>query len=140
MYILLRYPGTLARRERQACRGMRAAAQPAYLGTAARRGAAAGGHLLRCRSSTMFFSGIACVAAPRICPPGVRAKMYMLFLRRPLGLRPSAFCNGFSYLLFSPSCICMHRFIAGVTSPKTANIDSMRSSPVECWTSRFRMG
>ena len=58
------------------------ATQPACLGTAARRGAAAGGHLLRCRSSTMH-SGIACVAAPRICPPGARAKMHMLFLRRP---------------------------------------------------------
>jgi len=50
------------------------AAQPGGLRAAARRGAAAGGHLLRCRSSTMH-SGIACVAAPCICPPGALAKM-----------------------------------------------------------------
>jgi len=41
---------------------------------AARRGAAAKGAYRRCcRSSTM--SDIAFVAAPRICPPGARAKM-----------------------------------------------------------------
>src|SRR5437870_5761706 len=49
------------------------ATTPAGLRAAARRGAAAGGHLLCCRSSTM--SDIAFVAAPRICPPGARAKM-----------------------------------------------------------------
>jgi hypothetical protein len=48
----------------------------------ARRGAAAGGHLLRCRSSTMH-TDIACVAAPRICPPGARAKVQTLFIDRP---------------------------------------------------------
>ena len=32
---------------------------------------AARGHLLRCRSSTMY-TDIACVAAPRICPLGAR--------------------------------------------------------------------
>ena len=58
------------------------ATKPAGLRAAARRGAAAGGHLPRCRSLTMH-TGIACVAAPRICPPGARAKMHMLFLRRP---------------------------------------------------------
>ena len=50
------------------------ATTPAGLRAAARRGAAAGGHLLRCRSSTMH-TGIACVASPRICPPGARAKV-----------------------------------------------------------------
>src|SRR5213078_2736766 len=54
------------------------ATPPAGLRAAARRGAAAGGHLLCCRSSTMH-TGIACVAAPRICPPGARAKMHTLF-------------------------------------------------------------
>jgi hypothetical protein len=49
---------------------------------AARRGAAAGEHLLRCRSSTMH-SGIACVATPRIYPPGARAKVQTLFIDRP---------------------------------------------------------
>ena len=58
------------------------ATKPAGLGAAARRGAAAGGHLLRCRSSTMH-TGIACVAAPRICPPGARAKVQTLFIDRP---------------------------------------------------------
>src|SRR5438034_8547065 len=53
------------------------ATQPASLRAAARRGAAAGGHLLRCRSSTM--SDIAFLAAPRICPPGARAQMHTLF-------------------------------------------------------------
>jgi len=54
--ILLRSPGTLARRERRAYRVVckERATQPACLRTSARRGAAAGGHLLRCRSSTMF--------------------------------------------------------------------------------------
>ena len=41
---------------------------------AALRGAAAGGHLRRCRSSEMNHH-IACVAAPGICPPGARARM-----------------------------------------------------------------
>jgi len=45
-------------------------------------GEAAGGHLLRCRSSTMH-TDIACVAAPRICPPGARAKVQTLFIDRP---------------------------------------------------------
>src|SRR6266700_6533578 len=54
------------------------ATPPAGLRAAARRGAAAGGHLRRCRSSTMH-TGIACVAAPRICLPGARAKMHTLF-------------------------------------------------------------
>jgi|WetSurMetagenome_2_1015567.scaffolds.fasta_scaffold442107_1 hypothetical protein len=40
---------------------------------AALRGAARGGHLRRCCSSTM--NHIACVSAPCICPPGARAKM-----------------------------------------------------------------
>ena len=40
---------------------------------AALRGAAAGGHLRRCRPPEM--KHIACVAAPGICPPGARAKM-----------------------------------------------------------------
>src|SRR5919109_5185192 len=55
---------------------------PAGLRAAARRGAAAGGHMLCCRSSTM--SDIDFVAAPRICPPGARAKVFILFLDRPL--------------------------------------------------------
>ena len=59
------------------------ATKPAGLRAAARRGAAAGGHLLRCRSSTMY-TDIACVAAPRICPPGARAKVQTLFIDRPL--------------------------------------------------------
>jgi len=42
-------------------------------------------HLLRCRSSTMY-TDIACVAAPRICPPGARAKVDLLFCDRPLYL------------------------------------------------------
>ena len=58
------------------------ATKPAGLRAAARRGAAAGGHLLRCRSSAMR-TGIACVAAPRICPPGARAKVQTLFIDRP---------------------------------------------------------
>ena len=49
---------------------------------AARSGAAAGGHLLRCRSSTMH-TDIACVASPGICPPGARAKVQTLFIDRP---------------------------------------------------------
>jgi len=44
----------------------------------------ADGHLRRCRSSTMH-SGIACVAAPCICPPGARAEVHHLFPDRPLG-------------------------------------------------------
>ena len=32
----------------------------------------------------MLFRSIACVAAPRICPPGARAKVLILFLHRPL--------------------------------------------------------
>src|SRR5213075_1301066 len=59
------------------------ATPPAGLRAAARRGAAAGGHLLCCRSSTMH-TGIACVAAPCICPPGARAKMHTLFPDGPL--------------------------------------------------------
>src|SRR5437667_4410407 len=59
------------------------ATPPAGLRAAARRGAAAGGHLLCCRSSTMH-TGIASVAAPRICPPGARAKMHTLFPDGPL--------------------------------------------------------
>ena len=65
------------------------ATKPAGLRAAARRGAAAGGHLLRCRSSTMY-TDIACVAAPCICPPqerrrrdGARAKVQTLFIDRP---------------------------------------------------------
>ena len=50
-----RPPGPLARRERRAYRVVckERTTQPAGLRAAARRGAAAGGHLLRCRSSTM---------------------------------------------------------------------------------------
>src|SRR5919109_2754955 len=56
---------------------------PAGLRAAALRGAAAkGAYRLCCRSSTM--SDIVCVAAPRICPPGARAKNVKLFLRGPL--------------------------------------------------------
>ncbi len=36
---------------------------------------AKGAYRLCCRSSTMR-PGIACVAAPRICPPGARAKVH----------------------------------------------------------------
>jgi len=79
-----RLPGPLARRERRAyplvCKER--ATKAAGLGAAARRGAAAGGHLRRCRSSTML-SGIACVAAPCICPPGARAEVHHLFPDRP---------------------------------------------------------
>ena len=59
------------------------ATEPAGLRATARRGAAAGGHLLRCRSPAMR-TGIACVAALRICPPGARAKVQTLFMDRPL--------------------------------------------------------
>jgi hypothetical protein len=50
-----RPPGLLARRERRAYRVVckERTTQPAGLRAAVRRGAAAGGHLLRCRSSTM---------------------------------------------------------------------------------------
>src|ERR671930_1010071 len=71
-----RPPGPLARRERRAIPGAvckERATKPAGLRAAALRGAAAGGHLLCCRSSTM--SDIDFVAAPRICPPGLRAQM-----------------------------------------------------------------
>src|SRR5947208_10814961 len=77
-------PGPLARRERRAIPGAvcgERATKPAGLRAAARRGAAAGGHLLCCRSSAM--SDIAFVAAPRICPPGARAKVSILFRHRP---------------------------------------------------------
>jgi hypothetical protein len=47
----------------------------------ARRPAAAGGHLLQCRFSTIY-TDIACVAAPRIRPPGARAKVQTLFIDR----------------------------------------------------------
>src|SRR5438128_8002753 len=57
------------------------ATKPAGLRAAARRGAAAGGHLRCCRSSTM--SDIAFVAAPRVCAPGARAKMRMYFCAGP---------------------------------------------------------
>ena len=56
---------------------------PAGLRAAAWRGAAADGHLLRCRSSTMLM-GIACVAAPCICPPGARTKVQTLIIDKPL--------------------------------------------------------
>src|SRR5437867_5372740 len=60
------------------------ATKPAGLRAAARRGAAPkGAYRLYCRSSTMH-TGIACVAAPRICPPGARAKMHTLFPDGPL--------------------------------------------------------
>src|SRR5438876_9344470 len=62
------------------------ATPPAGLRAAARRGAAAGGHLLCCRPSTMH-TGIACVAAPLICPPRPRAKMHTLFPDGPLPQR-----------------------------------------------------
>ena len=45
-------------------------------------GAAAGGHLLRCRSSTMH-PYIACVALPRMCPRGARAKVQTLLIDGP---------------------------------------------------------
>src|SRR5206468_4939868 len=87
-------PGPLARRERRAIPGAvceERATKPAGLRAAARRGAAAGGHLLCCRSSAM--SDIAFVAAPRICPPGARAKVSILLLHRPLdaAVAPLAF-------------------------------------------------
>src|SRR6059036_3705237 len=64
------YPGRYVRSEQQSQRELR----PAALWAAARRGAAAKGAYRRCcRSSTM--SDIDFVAAPRICPPGARAKM-----------------------------------------------------------------
>ena len=59
------------------------ATPPAGLRAAARRGAAPkGAYRLYCRSSTM--SDIDFVAAPRICPPGARAKMHTLFPDGPL--------------------------------------------------------
>src|SRR5207249_3263827 len=70
-----RPPGPLARRERRAIPGASGAVceeratKPASLRAAARRGAAAGGALLRCRSSTT--SDMAFVAAPPSFPPGV---------------------------------------------------------------------
>src|SRR3989475_13090229 len=76
-------PGPLARRERRAYPVRYVRSEQHRLRAAARRGAAAGGHLLCCRSSTMH-TGIACVAAPRICPPGARAKMHTLFPDGPL--------------------------------------------------------
>src|SRR5439155_9178170 len=74
------YPARYVRSEQQSQRELR----PAALWAAARRGAAAKGAYRRCcRSSAM--SDIAFVAAPRICPPGARAKVSLLFLYRPLG-------------------------------------------------------
>jgi tetratricopeptide (TPR) repeat protein len=43
---------------------------------------------------------IACVAAPRICPPGARAKVQTLFIDRPLALRP-LICVFIALLLLS---------------------------------------
>src|SRR5205823_6947559 len=58
------------------------ATKPAGLRAAARRGAAAKGAYRRCcRSSTM--SDSAFVAAPRICPPGARAKMGIYLCASP---------------------------------------------------------
>src|SRR5205823_8206463 len=78
-------PGPLARRERRAIPGAvceERATKPAGLRAAAQRGAAAkGAYRLCCRSSTM--SDIAFVAAPRICPPGARAKMGTYFCASP---------------------------------------------------------
>ena len=55
IYTLLGPPGSLARRERRAYRVVceERATQPASLRAAARKEAAAGGHLWRCCSSTM---------------------------------------------------------------------------------------
>src|SRR5438876_12335191 len=56
--------------------------EPVNLLAAARRGAAAKGAYRRCcRSSTM--SDCAFVAAPRICPPGARAKMGIYLCASP---------------------------------------------------------
>src|SRR5919197_2628069 len=78
-----RPPGPLARRERRAIPGAvceERATKPAGLRAAALRGAAAkGAYRLCCRSSTM--SDIDCVAAPRICPPGARAKCEVISAR-----------------------------------------------------------
>ena len=86
MYILLLAPRPAGKAPATSILGAvckERATPPAGLRAAARRGAAAGGHLLCCRSSTMH-TGIACVAAPRICPPGARAKMHTLFPDGPL--------------------------------------------------------
>jgi len=61
------------------------ATKPAGLPAAARRGAAAGGHLLRCRSSTMKKHRLRRGAAH--LPPGARAKVQTLFIDRPLEKR-----------------------------------------------------
>src|SRR5437762_6932297 len=74
------------------------ATKPAGLRAAAQRGAAAGGHLLCCRSSTM--SDIAFVAAPRICPPGARAKVSILFLHRPLHPAPRRSRQSANFILW----------------------------------------
>src|SRR6266516_1887907 len=60
------------------------ATPPAGLRAAARRGAAPKGAYRRCCRSSTMHTGIACVAAPRICPPGARAKMHTLFPDGPL--------------------------------------------------------
>jgi len=88
------------------------ATKPEGLWAAARKGAAAGGHLLRCRSSTMR-AGIACDAPPRICPPGARAKVQTLFIDRPLEAAGSPLprfhrflrCSLFKSALASPSVV-----------------------------------
>src|SRR5438034_7625332 len=79
-------PGPLARRERRAIPGAvceERATKPA--GRSPEGAAAKGAYRLCCRSSTM--SDIAFVAAPRICPPGARAKVSILFRHRPLPAR-----------------------------------------------------
>ena len=71
MYILLLAPRPAGKARATSIPGAvckERATPPAGLRAAARRGAAAGGHLLCCRSSTMH-TGIACVAArPALAP------------------------------------------------------------------------
>ena len=58
----------------------------------------------------------------------------------PFILHPSSFTLQNSSFALHFSSICMVRFIRGVTSPKTASMDSTRSGPVEVRTSSSVMG
>jgi hypothetical protein len=85
IYILLRSSGPLARRERRACRVLHVRSEQRSQRACGpqREGA-------RRRADICFVAAprrcprIACVAAPRIFPPGARAKMQTLFIDRPL--------------------------------------------------------
>src|SRR6266516_1897195 len=66
-------------------------------------------------------SGIDFVAAPRICPPGARAKVFILFFDRPLAQAGSA-CGqaaaGWRYRALKFT-VKVRRDLSGATRPKT---------------------